>query len=194
MHTNTIRTLPLNSTFLSCEKDTETILRKLFVENQPYSDELKRLLVINTPDCISDRTNEAYKEIVASMDLKDLIDKQYIKLDPKVKAYEGEEIKSYIMFRYSSFYPTSNTEFRDGNIIFNIICHTDYWKMDNYQIRPLKIAGYIDGILNNARLSGIGELKFSSLSEFVLSDELGGYTLIYTATHGHDDALPPEED
>ena len=28
----------LQSSFLSCEKDTETILRKLFVESRPYSD------------------------------------------------------------------------------------------------------------------------------------------------------------
>ena len=35
------------SSFLSCEKDAETIVKKLFVESRPYSDELKRLLLIN---------------------------------------------------------------------------------------------------------------------------------------------------
>ena len=35
---------PFQSSFLSCEKDTEIILRKLFVESRPYSDDLKRLL------------------------------------------------------------------------------------------------------------------------------------------------------
>ena len=35
----------------------ETILRKLFIESRPYSDDLKRLLVINTKDCLDDRTN-----------------------------------------------------------------------------------------------------------------------------------------
>ena len=42
---------PFQSSFLSCEKDAEIILRKLFIESRPYSDDLKRLLVINTPDC-----------------------------------------------------------------------------------------------------------------------------------------------
>ena len=37
---------PFQSSFLSCEKDTEIILRKLFIESRPYSDDLKRLLVI----------------------------------------------------------------------------------------------------------------------------------------------------
>jgi hypothetical protein len=46
----------LKSSFLSCEKDAETILRKLIVESRPYSDDLKRLLVINTKDCL-DKTN-----------------------------------------------------------------------------------------------------------------------------------------
>ena len=32
------------SSFLSCEKDTEAIIKKLFVDSKPYSDLLKRLL------------------------------------------------------------------------------------------------------------------------------------------------------
>jgi hypothetical protein len=40
------------STMLSIEKDTETIIKKLFIESRPYSDILKRLLVIQTPDCL----------------------------------------------------------------------------------------------------------------------------------------------
>jgi len=47
-----LRPIDFTSSFLSCEKDLETILRKLFVESQPYSDKLKKLLVINTKDCL----------------------------------------------------------------------------------------------------------------------------------------------
>jgi len=47
-----LRPVDFTSSFLSCEKDLETILRKLFVESQPYSDKLKKLLVINTKDCL----------------------------------------------------------------------------------------------------------------------------------------------
>ena len=36
---------PISSSFLSCEKDTEIILRKLFVESRPYSNVLKSLLI-----------------------------------------------------------------------------------------------------------------------------------------------------
>ena len=66
--------------------------------------------------------------------------------------------------------------------------------MDNYQIRPLKIAGYIDGILNNAHLTGIGELKFRSCTEMILDNELAGYSLTYEAVHGNDDRLEGDEE
>ena len=50
----------LKSSFLSCEKDTESIIHKLFVDSRPHSDMLKRLLLINTPDCLNDMTNQVY--------------------------------------------------------------------------------------------------------------------------------------
>ena len=62
---------PKNS-FLSCEKDTELILKKLFIDTRPYSDELKRLLLINTKDCLDDRTNPVYKEKIENTSLADL--------------------------------------------------------------------------------------------------------------------------
>ena len=65
---------PIKSSFLSCEKDAETIIKKLFVSSQPYSDELKRLLVINTRDCL-DNSNEKYNEIVKNTSVKELMDR-----------------------------------------------------------------------------------------------------------------------
>jgi hypothetical protein len=64
--------------------------------------------------------------------------------------------------------------------------------MDNYQIRPVKIAGYIDGILNNTKLSGIGTLTFMGMNELVLDEVLSGYTLSYMAIHGSDDKIEEE--
>ena len=43
---------PIYSSFLSVDKDIEEILRTLFVSNRPHSDILKRLLIINNPDCL----------------------------------------------------------------------------------------------------------------------------------------------
>lgn len=60
------------SSFLSCEKDLETILKKLFVSSQPYSDDLKRLLVINTKDCLDNKESVVYKNAIKDMSLAKL--------------------------------------------------------------------------------------------------------------------------
>ena len=146
-----------NSSFLSCQKDIETILRKLFIESKPYSDYLKRLLIINTEDCL-DTDNPIYNEQIKKS-LKEIIDEGYISFIPKIKFGEHEKVKSYLVI---------------------------------YQVRPLKIVGYIDGILNECKLSGIGTFNFLGCNQLLLNQELSGYTLSYRAVHGNDDKLPPE--
>jgi hypothetical protein len=181
-------TKPLRSSFLSCEKDAETIIKKLFVSSRPYSDDLKRLLVINTKDCL-DNFNEDYKKIIENTSVKELIEENYITLVPRIKIKEHEEIKNYIVLSFGNFEPTSNPEYRDCVISFDIYCHTDYWYLGNYCIRPIKIAGIIDGILNQSRLTGIGKLEFLSLEPLRGDQEYKGYTLSFRATHGNDDKL-----
>ena len=160
------------SSFLSCENDTEKILRKLFIESKPYCDELKRLLVINAKDCLDNLDNEVYKK----------------------KIQENEEVKAYIIISFDNFTPNANNpQFRDCFVHFDIICHTDYWDLGDYRLRPLKIAGYIDGILNNSKLSGIGTLQFLTANELILNEQLSGYTLVYEAIHGTDDKIENDE-
>ena len=181
------------SSFLSCEKDFQTILRRLFIESKPYDRNLKKLLVINTKDCLDAVDNEVYENKVNEMSVAKLRKEGYIKFEPVIKIPEDEEVKSYIVISFDNFIPTSNPEYRDCTVSFDILCHTDCWDIGNYRLRPLKIAGYIDGILNNARLSGIGELKFRNCTEMILDNELAGYSLTYEAVHGNDDKLEEEE-
>ena len=183
-----------NSSFLSCEKDTETIIKKLFVDSRPYSDELKRLLVINTKDCLDDKTNPVYNKKIAETSVADLSKEGYVRLTPKITFQENEEVKSYLVISFDNFVPNDgNDHYRDCVIMIDILCHTDYWELGIYRLRPLKIAGYIDGILNEAKLSGIGKLNFIGCNELVLSEDLSGYCLMYAATHGSDDIIPNEE-
>lgn len=195
MHINLAKTNSevLESSFLSCEKDTETILRRLFIESQPHNSTLKRLLVVNTKDCLTNLNEPVYKKKLAEMNLPKLMQEGYIKLAPKIRVPEQEEVKAYLIISFDNFVPTGNPKFRDCTVHFDIVCHTDYWQMDNYQIRPLKIAGFIDGILNNAKLSGVGTLQFISCNELVLDEVFSGYCLTYLATHGSDDLIEPEE-
>lgn len=193
---------PIYSSFLSCEKDTETIIRKLFVESKPYSDKLKRLLVINEPDCL-DKSIEAYQKIIDNKSLVDLRQEGYIRVRPKVARGEHEEIKSYILITFDNFTTNRfNPEYRDCIVNFDIICYDDAWELDDYKVRPLVIAGYIDGILNSLtndnknlwnkgqgsiKLSGIGEYIFLGCHLAVLNEDISMYTLSYQALHFTED-------
>ncbi len=184
----------LKSSFLSVEKDIGTIINKLFIESRPYSDMLKRLLMINTKDCLENQT-DVCRELIANTSVKDLKEKGYIRIIPKLDFGEHEEVKSYILITMDNFTPNAeNPEFRDCTITFDVICHTKYSDLGDYRIRPLKICGYIDGILDKTRLSGIGILNFIGANQLILSEELQGYTLMYRAVHGSDDKLTDEED
>lgn len=184
----------LKSSFLSVEKDIGTIINKLFIESRPYSDMLKRLLMINTKDCLENQT-DVCRELISSTSVKDLKEKGYIRIIPKLDFGEHEEVKSYILITMDNFTPnTENPEFRDCTITFDVICHTKYSDLGDYRIRPLKICGYIDGILDKTRLSGIGILNFVGANQLILNEELQGYTLMYRAVHGSDDTLTEEED
>ena len=183
-----------SSSFLSCEKDIEEILRKLFISSKPYSDYLKKLLVINTQDCLDNNSSTTIQQKIADMSLAKLRQEGYIKLEPKIPLSEHEEVKSYIIVSCDNFTTNvTNPYYRDCTVTFDIICHTDYWDLGNYRVRPLKIAGYIDGILNKARLSGIGTFQFMGCNQLVLNETLSGYTLMYRAVHGNDDNIAAEE-
>lgn len=177
----------LKSSFLSCEKDMETIVRRLFVDSFPYSDDLKRLLVIDKKDCLDNRTNTEYNTIIDNMSVGKLIEEGYVKLQPKIPLAEFNKVQSYIVISFDNFVPSENPHFRDCILMIDVLCHTDFWDLGDYRQRPLKIAGYIDGILDNSRMSGIGKVQFAGCNELILNENLAGYCLMYRTTHAEDD-------
>lgn len=195
MHKNLIK--EPQSSFLSCEKDMEIILRKLFVDSKPHSDVLKKLLTIPMKDCLAKDGKNAilYNEKVKNMNMGYLLHEGYLITKPRIELDEHEEIRTYIVISFDRFTTNAtNPQFRDCNVNFDIICHISAWDLADYQSRPLKIAGYIDGLLNNIKLTGIGEFHFLGCNEIVLNEELSGYTLSFRAIHGSDDLIPPKED
>ena len=183
-----------NSSFLSCSKDIEMIIKKLFVDSKPYSDYLKRLLIINTEDCL-DMSNQKYRDFVNKMTIKDLFDKGYIRTKKKIKVPEHEEVKSYLIIDFGNWFPaaTNPIEFRDCTVTITIICNSDYQELQNYALRYYKIAGYVDGILAESRLSGLGKLHFAAADEITLNENESGLMIMYNAVHGSDDIIPPKD-
>lgn len=178
--------------FVSMEKDLETVVRKLFVESKPYSDYLKRLLVINEKNCLDDSQHQ-YRTLVDGYSVMDLKEKGYIRFTPRLDLNEHEEAKSYIYVAFEDVAPSLNPQFNNITLSIMCICSMDDWELDDYALRPWKMAGYIHGLLNNARMSGIGELQFVGATQFSFDEVLGGVKLSYLGTHGMDDVEKASE-
>lgn len=181
------------SSFLSVDKDTNLILRKLLIESRPYSDMLKRLLLIPERDCITNMSNIVYNKTIQEASVKWLWENGYITNNPKIKLKEYDEKKSILLITFDNFTRNkTNPQFRDCQVSFQILSHNDLWDIGDYQIRPIKIAGYIDGILNNCRLTGIGTFQFQGGQLLKINEQYMGYSIVYNAIHGSDDEIPQE--
>ena len=160
------------SSFLSVEKDLGII-----IDNMLKNERLKRLLYYTSPDAL-ERSNIGEDNSLA------LIGKN-IKIVPKL--YVDGSVLNYIIISFDNFTETSNPEFRDNVVEFDIICHFDQWQMRDFALRPYKIAAEIDTIFDNKKLTGLGRLEFLGASQIVLTDEYAGLCLIYRAVHGEED-------
>lgn len=160
------------SSFLSMEKDTSIIINKML-----GNERLKRLLYYTTSDALT-------KPNITQAQSLELISKN-IKIVPKLKI--DTEVLNYVFVSFNNFAESSNPEFRDNMIEFDILCHFDQWQLTDFALRPFKIAGEIDSMFNHEKLTGLGTLNFSSMSQIVLSDEFGGLCLLYNAVHGEED-------
>ena len=158
------------SSFLSTEKDMNLIVSAM-IKNE----RLKRLLHYTSADALN-RKNLTEDETL------ELFGKN-IKIVPKLTI--DNTVLNYMIINFDNFTPNStNTEFRDNIIEFDIICHFDQWQMKDFELRPYKIAAEIDSMFNNTKMTGIGELKFLGANQMILTDEYAGLCLMYSAVHG----------
>ena len=160
------------SSFLAMEKDMGQLV-DLIMRN----DRLKKLLYYSKPECLTmpDLTQEQTLEVF----------KNNIKLVPKL--YIDSNVLNYIVISFDVFTPSENPEFRDNMIEFDVVCHFNQWQLKDFSLRPYKIAGEIDSMLNHTKLSGIGELEFVGANLMVLTDEFAGLCLMYQSYHSTED-------
>ena len=163
------------SSFLSVEKDLALICNKI-LENQ----RLCKLLYYTDRDCLNkpDLTTEQRMSMINNQ----------IRIIPKINI--DEKCPNYIVIVMDDFIPNSaNPEFRDCSINIDILCNYDHWMLGDFKLRPHKIAGEIDSMLNKTKLTGIGTINLSSATNLVLDDKLMGMTLSYDAIHGIEDQI-----
>ena len=149
----------------------------IIVDNIMKNERLKRLLYYTTKDALK-RPNLTEDQSL------ELIGKN-IKMIPKF--YIDNSVLTYLVISFDNFIQTENPEFRDNIIEFDIVCHFDQWQLQDFQLRPYKIAAELDAMFCNKRLTGIGKLQFLSANQAVLNDEFAGVCLQYIATHGEED-------
>ena len=161
------------SSFLSIDKDLSLICNMIM-----KNDRLQKLLYYTTTDPLSQpRLNDEQ--------MSELFGKN-IKIVPKL-SIDGT-VLNYIIVSFDNFTPNAtNPEFRDNVISFDIICHFDQWHLKDFELRPYRIAGELDSMLNQERLTGIGKLDFLGASQLIINDEFAGVTLMYSAIHGEED-------
>ncbi len=160
------------SSFLSMEKDTKIIIDNIF-----KNERLKRLLYYTSKDAL-DRPNLTEDQTL------ELFGKN-IKFIPKL--FVDDTVRNYILISFDKFNLTSNPEFRTNLIEFDILCHPDQWQLNDFALRPFKIAAELDSMFNNKRLTGIGTLEFVSAEEILMNNEYAGVCLLYRAVHGEED-------
>ena len=154
-----------NSNFGTAEKDLFMIMDKLMSNKN-----LQKLLYYPVKDALEQ------PELTQQQALS-LINKN-IKVIPKLTV--DEDVESYVVVTFDNFITNKNNpQYRDNTITFDIICHMDTWIMNNYQLRPYKIMGEIDRMLNNQKLNGIGRVDFMSAGQIMLNDDLAGFSLMY---------------
>ena len=141
------------------------------------NERLKRLLYYTTKDALN-------KPNVTEDQMYEMIGKN-IKTVPKL--YVDGSVLNYIIISFDNFTPSSNPEFRDNVIEFDIICHFDQWQLQDFALRPYKIAAEIDSMFNGKHLTGIGEVEFLGANQMILTDEYAGLCLMYRAVHGEED-------
>lgn len=160
------------SSFLAQEKDMGIIVDKIMKNTR-----LKKLLYYNTKDALD-------RPALTEDQSLELFGKN-IKLVPKL--YVDGSVLTYIIISFDNFVQSSNPEFRDNIVEFDIICHFNQWQLQDFALRPYKIAGELDSMLDKKRLTGIGLLEFLGANQIILTDEYAGLCLMYKAWHGEED-------
>lgn len=166
------------SALLGMPKDAALIMGRI-LSNQT----VLKLLYYGSKDWAS-------KPAIDQTKVAEMFDTEQISSVPKIKIDKPE--KTYLRLTYGTMVRNAtNPEYRDNTFNIDIICHADNWDLGNWELRPYKIAGEIDAMLDKTHLTGIGELEFISCSPYVYDEEFYGVSLTYLAIRGHEDQKNP---
>lgn len=168
------------SALLAMPKDASLIIERI-LSNQ----NILKLLAYGVRDWQS-------KPPVTNEMIKEMFETKQISSVPKIKVDRPE--KTYLRLTYGTMIRNAiNPEYRDNTFGIDIICHYDQWDLGDFDLRPYRIAGEIDSMLDKTHLTGIGELEFISATPYIYDEEFAGVSLTYLAIRGNEDRINPLE-
>lgn len=166
------------SSFLGMPKDASIIIDRII-----SSQNVLKLLSYNTKDWKD-------KEDITEEQRNEMFRTQQISCVPKIKIDKDD--KSYLRLTFGTTVPNStNPQYRDNTFGIDIICHNEHWDLGNFELRPYRLAGEIDSLLDQTRLTGIGKLEFVSAAPVIYNEEFSGVSLTYLAIRGSEDEHKP---
>ena len=169
------------SSFLGIPKDMAIITQRILSNKN-----VLKLLEYNVKDWES-------KPDVTREQIERMFETEQISPVPRLKI--KKERRTYLRLTLGTTVPnSSNTEYRDNTFGIDIICHYDDWNLGNFEVRPLRIAGEIDSMLDKTHLTGIGVLHFVSQTPVIYNQEYAGVSLTYLAIRGNEDKIQPVSD
>lgn len=168
------------SSFLSLAKDSSLIMDKI-LKNKT----ILKLLYYATPDW-------KIQEDLNPTQIKSLFSNKQISNVPTIRVDNNNLQLSYLRITFDEFFPNAqNGYYRDSVVNFKVACPFDCWDLNDFELRPYRIAGELDSMFNDTYLTGIGKLTFLGADMDIYDDYIGGVTLRYLAVHGNDDKIDP---
>jgi len=75
---------------------------------------------------------------------------------------------------------SQNTKFKNGKLMFVILCHTSLWRLDaTSQLRPYCILNEIDEMFSGQNVIGVGKGEFEKCDIIFSDNNYSGYRLVY---------------
>ena len=166
------------SSFLGMAKDTALIINKILTNKN-----ILKLIYYTSKDWKD-------KPDLNSQQIKELFENKQVSNIPKITVFPDKA--TYLRISYDDFVPNdTNPYYRNHMIDIKIICHYDSWDLGDFELRPYRIAGELDSILDGQHLTGIGELQFLSAEQILIDNEFAGINLRYWAVRGNEDKVNP---
>lgn len=153
--------------FSTVEKDFEDIVSRIL-----GNENILKLLYFNTPDCLEKGKTDITPEIINE------IASENLRIVPSLRVPKNKG--SYIIITFDSFSPNrENQEFMDNIILFDVLCPSELWMMDDYMMRPFRIMHELQRMFNDKPLNGIGKVYSLGASLLNLGD-YNGYQLAFS--------------